>query len=148
MPTRVAELNRWCEEMRSCMERLVKEINFLRIEKGSTENDLDALTIPLTVVTECLTMRDSRVPDELTQDDANVELKRELKLIESNRKMLSDQCQSAWDKLNRLLEAKGKLHIEIIHKDEARLCDYQQRELNENCSNVTFKTDPMRNPKK
>lgn len=134
--------------MRACMERIIKELNFLRQEKNSTENDLDALVIPLTVVTDCLTMRDARVHGELTQDNANTELKRELKMVESYKKMLSDQCQVAWDKLNRLTEIKGKLNVEILHKNEARTCDYQQRVINEDCSNVTFKTDPLRNPKK
>lgn len=145
---RVSELNRWLEEMRICMDRIVKEINCLRTEKSATESDLDALDGPLTIVTECLTQRDLRVIGELTQDDAVTELKRELKMIESNKKMLIDQCQMAWDRLNRLVEIKNKLSTELINKDEARTCDHQQRMLNDNSAGVTFKTDPMRNPKK
>lgn len=130
------------------MERIVKEINVLRMEKNATESDLDALDGPLTIVTECLTQRDSRVVGELTQDDAVTELKRELKMIESNKKMLIEQCRMAWDRLNRLIEIKDKLYTELINKEEARTCDYQQRMLTDTSSGVTFKTDPMRNPKK
>lgn len=118
------------------------------MEKNFTENDLDALNVPLQVVTESLSMRDGRVCGELTQDDANGELKRELHLVECNAKMLSDQCQNAWDQLNRLTEIKAKLNIELMHKNEARTCDNQQRMINEVSSNVTFKTDAMRNPRK
>lgn len=134
--------------MRICMDRIVKEIQCLRSEKSKTETDLDALDGPLTIVTECLTQRDSRVIGELTQDDAVTELKRELKMIESNKKMLIDQCQMAWERLNRLVEIKNKLSTELINKEEARSCDYQQRMLTDHSAGVTFKTDPMRNPKK
>lgn len=130
------------------MDRIVKEMNALRSEKCATESDLDALDGPLTIVTECLTQRDSRVIGELTQDDPVTELKRELKIIESNKKMLIDQCQMAWERLNRLVDIKNKLSTELTVKEEARTCDYQQRMLTDRSAGVTFKTDAMRNPKK
>lgn len=102
----------------------------------------------LSVATECLSMRDTRMYGELTQDDANVELKRELAIVENSVKMLADQCQRAWEQLNRLNDAKMKLNLELVHKNEARDCDNQQRFTNDACSNVSYKTDPMRNPKK
>lgn len=134
--------------MRICLDRIVKEMNALRLEKNATESDLDALDGPLTIVTECLTQRDSRVIGELTQDDAVTELKRELKMIECNKKMLIEQCQMAWERLNRLVDVKNKLDTELVNKEEARTCDYQQRMLTDSSAGVTFKTDPMRNPKK
>lgn len=140
-------MNRWIVELQICLERIIKEINFLRIEKNATENDLDALDQPLTIITECLTQRDSRLIGELTQDNANIELKRELKIVESNKKMLIDQCQLAWNMLNRLEEIKCKLDVDVKFKDEARECDYRQLTLS-NSSDITFKTDPMRNSKK
>lgn len=109
---------------------------------------MDAINVPLTVVTECLSMRDGRMCGELTQDDANTELKHELRIVEYSAKMLSDQCQSAWEQLNRFNEVKAKLNLDLMHKNEARTCDNQQRMINEISSNVTFKTDAMRNPKK
>lgn len=130
------------------MERLIKEINSLREEKNLTETDLDALQTPLTVVTECLTMRDGRLHGELTHDDANDELKNELTIVENNQRMLRDQCQSAWQRLNSLTDVKCKIDVEIMHKVEAKNCDIQQLGLNRDCSNITYKTDPMRNPKK
>lgn len=148
MFTSVQELDRWYAEIRLCLDHLLKEINLLRLEKSLTESALDALSLRLSVATECLSMRDHRVHGELTQDDANVELKRELGCVESSVKMLADQCQRAWEQLNRLNEVKMKLNLELIHKNEARDCDNQQRFTNEVCSNITFKTDPMRNPRK
>lgn len=141
-------MDRWYAELRLCLDRLHKEINSLRMQKTFTESALDALSVRLTVSTECLSMRDNRMYGELTQDDANVELKRELAIVESGVKMLADQCQRAWEQLNRLNDIKMKLSLELMHKNEARDCDNQQRFTNELSTNVTFKTDPMRQPRK
>lgn len=127
---------------------MLKEINSLRLQKSLTESVLDALSVRLSVGAECLSMRDNRMHGELTQDDANVELKRELTIVESGVKTLADQCERAWEQLNRLNEVKMKLNVDLMHKHEARDCDNQQRFTNEVTSNVTFKTDPMRNPRK
>lgn len=142
------ELDRWYAELRLCLDRLLKEINSLRLQKSLTESAVDALSVRLSVGTECLSMRDNRMHGELTQDDANVELKRELTIVESSVKTLADQCERAWEQVNRLNEVKMKLNLELMHKNEARDCDNQQRFTNEVSSNVTFKTNPMRNPRK
>lgn len=130
------------------MNRLMKEINLFRLEKSLTENDLDALNIPLSVVTECLAIRDSRVPGELTIDEAETELRTELLIIEQSAKLLRDRCNRSWEYLNRLNEIKAELNVELIHKTESRTCDSLQIILDGNTTNVASKTDPMRNPKK
>lgn len=134
--------------MRICLERLIKEINALRQEKNTTESDLDAFQVPLTVVTDCLTMRDGRLHGELTHDDANAELQKELTIVENNQRMLRDQCHMAYQRLCSLTDVKCKIDEELTHKMEAKDCDIQQLRINRDCSTITFKTDPMRNPKK
>lgn len=130
------------------MNRLIKEINLLRNEKNLTENDLDAMNIPLSVVTDCLAVRDGRVPGELTIDEAESELRKELLIIEQNAKVLRDQCSRSWEYLNRLNLIKAELNVELLHKTEAQTCDSLQIILDANTTNVSSKTDPMRNPKK
>lgn len=144
----VQELDRWYVDVRLCLDRLLKEINLLRLQKSFTESALDALSVRLSVATECLSMRDNRMYGELTQDDANVQLKHELAIVESSVKTLADQCQRAWEQLNRLNDIQMKLNLELMHKNEARDCDNQQRFITELSSNVSFKTEPTRNPKK
>lgn len=141
-------MGRWRETMASCMSRVEKEMALLRDEKSSTERELDAMQTPLSVVAECLTMRDCRLGSELTYDDADTELKKELCVIENNQKLLRDQCQAAWEKLNRLEEVKFKLSLEIDNKKEAQEIDVGQLNINKSCANITFKTDPLRTPKK
>lgn len=145
---RVAELERWRATMAACLERIEKETALLADEKTSTEQELDAMVTPLSVVAECLSMRDCRLGAELTYDDGDTELKRELCIIENNQKMLRDQCQSAWEKLNRLSEVQFKVGLELANKTEAQECDVKQLGLNKFCANITFKTDALRKPKK
>lgn len=58
------------------MKKVESEIKMLKDEKFSTERELDALGIPLGVVSECISMRDCRQGAELTYDEGDTELKK------------------------------------------------------------------------
>lgn len=141
-------MDRWRCTMEACANRIEKETSLLSDEKNSTERELDSMVTPLAVVAECLTMRDCRLGSELTYDDADTELKKELCVIENNQKMLRDQCQTAWEKLNRLAEVQFKVGLEIANKTEAQELDVKQLGLNKFCANITFKPDSQRVPRK
>lgn len=123
-------------------------MKLLADEKASTERELEALQNPIAVIGECLTMRDCRLGSEITYDDADTEIKNELKVIENNQRLLSDQCQKAWEKLNRLEDVKFKLGLEVNNKAEAEHLDYTQLKLDACAANNTYKVDPTRQPKK
>lgn len=120
----------------------------LREEKVQTERELEALQIPISVVAECLTMRDCRLGSELTYDDADTELKNELAVLENNQRILIDQCQTTWEKLNRLEEVSFKLTLEVENKQDAQNIDVDQLALERNSSNITYKANSTRAPKK
>lgn len=134
--------------MEECLARVEREMNLLKDEKASTEREMESLIVPLKVLSECLSMRDCRLGSELTYDDADEELKKELCIVENNQKMLMDQCHSAWEKINRLNEVKFKLNLEIDNKHEAEVIDTNQLRLDKFCANITYKPDPLRAPKK
>lgn len=134
--------------MEELLNRVEREMNLLKEEKASTERELDFLVIPLKVVAECLSMRDCRLGSEITYDEADEELKKELCIVENNQKVLKDQCHAAWEKINRLNELKFKLNMEIDNKREAEIIDNTQMKLNKYCANITYKPDPLRIPKK
>uniref|UniRef100_A0AAG5DAC8 Tektin n=1 Tax=Anopheles atroparvus TaxID=41427 RepID=A0AAG5DAC8_ANOAO len=144
---RAAELDRWRETMRIMLKRVVDEIQALKEEKANTERELDAHITPLTVVTECISMRDCRLGSELTYDDGDTELKNELCIVENNQRLLRDQNQAAWEQLNRLQEVKFKLELDLNDKDEAQAIDSHQLQVDKHCGDVTFKTDPTRVPR-
>lgn len=91
---RVAEIDRWRQTMIECYNRIEKEIRTLQMEKEITEKCLEAQITPLIVVSECISQRDVRLPPELTYDSVDEELQRELCIVESNKRLLRDQCQA------------------------------------------------------
>ncbi|XP_056630628.1 tektin-2 [Diorhabda sublineata] len=141
---RITETDRWRDVLISCLDRLNHEIKLLKDEKFDTERELDALGIPLGIISECISMRDCRQGTELTYDEADTELKKELCLVENVKKMLVERCQSAWEKLNKLEEVKFYLNLDINDKTEAYEIDKDQLTLDKNCANITFKIDPLR----
>lgn len=146
---RVTELERWKDTIRACLDRIDRESALLKDEKFSTERELDALVgVPLSVVSECISMRDCRQGSELTYDEGDTELKKELCIIESVKKLLVERCTAAWEKLNRLAEVKFKLNLDLNDKQEAIEIDKDQLTLDKNCANITYKIDPLRIPNK
>lgn len=75
----IIELNiyfMFSQTLLALMDRINREMNLLKDEKFSTERELDALGIPLGVISECISMRDCRQGAELTYDDGDTELKK------------------------------------------------------------------------
>ncbi|KAK9737978.1 hypothetical protein QE152_g10253 [Popillia japonica] len=143
---RITEVGRWRDTLQACLDRVNREMNSLREEKFSTEKDLDALSIPIGVVSECISIRDCRQGAELTYDEGDTELKKELCVLESVKKLLIDRCQTSWEKLNRLEEVKFKLVLDINDKGETMEIDKEQLKLDRNCANISYKTDSLRIP--
>jgi len=144
---RITELDRWRDNLQACLDKVNDELRNLREEKFSTERELDSLGIPISIVSECLSMRDCRLGVELTYDDGDTELKTELCVLESVKKLLVDRCQAAWEKINRLEEVRFKLQLDINDKMESIAIDKDQLTLDRTCANISYKTDPLRIPK-
>ncbi|KAM7355179.1 tektin-2 isoform 2-T2 [Cochliomyia hominivorax] len=147
LDNRISELNRWRDVIAKTLERIEREMKLLIEEKASTERELEAMQTPLSVIGECLTMRDCRLGSEITYDEADTEIKNELAIVENNQRLLADQCQRAWEKLCRLDEVKFKLNLEVDNKSEAEDIDLSQSSLNKFAANISYKTDATRNPK-
>lgn len=60
------------------------------------------------------------------------------------RKLLTEHCQMAWEKINTLKDLVFKLNNELSDKLEASFVDNTQLSLNKNCAEITLKTDPLR----
>ena len=90
---RITELSRWRELFQSLLNKLNAEIKFLQDEKIDTEKELEILDYPLRLVAECISMRDCRKGTELTHDEADTELKKELCVLENIKKSLTDRYE-------------------------------------------------------
>lgn len=66
----------WCNELQNTLEDVNQEIFALQEEKINTERCMDAMYIPLSVISECLMNRDTRRYTETTKDDLDTELKK------------------------------------------------------------------------
>ncbi|CAH0723613.1 unnamed protein product, partial [Brenthis ino] len=143
---RVYEIEQWKSTLQELLDRLDREMSALKEEKASTERELEQLNLPLLVCSECLSNRDGRRSSELTYDLADTELKKELCVTESNKKMLIDRCQSAWEKINKLEVVKFKLQLDLNDKNEALQIDKDMLNLDKDCANITYKTDSLKTP--
>ncbi|KAJ2947550.1 hypothetical protein O0L34_g17338 [Tuta absoluta] len=143
---RIYELEQWKSTIQELLDRIDREMTLLKEEKASTERELEQLNLPLLVCSECLSNRDGRRATELTYDMADTELKKELCVTESNKKLLIDRCQSTWEKINRLEVVKFKLQLDLNDKNEALAIDKDMLSLDNNCANITYKTDSLKTP--
>ncbi|XP_076672239.1 tektin-B1 isoform X2 [Andrena cerasifolii] len=144
---RVTELTRWGGLLRNQLNRLVAEIRLLRDEKTDAEKELELLNHPLQVTAECISMRDGRRGTELTYDEADTELKKELCVIENIKQSLTDRVQAAWEKLNRLEEVRFAVDLHLEDKEETIKIDNENLKLDRTCANISYKPNALRTPK-
>lgn len=144
---RITELDRWRETLQSLLDRINEELENLRRSKFETDKEIDFLGIRFMVVSECISMRDCRLGEELTQDDAEREIKRELCLLENVKKNLTERSQAAWEKINRLEEIKFQLNLDLNDKTEAADIDREQLALDKRSACISYKINSTRIPK-
>lgn len=83
------ELSRWKDIFEDLLQKLITEIRLLKDEKVNTEKEIESITQPLRIASECISMRDCRREAELTYDEADIELKKELRIIANIHEALS-----------------------------------------------------------
>ncbi|XP_033211590.1 tektin-2 [Belonocnema kinseyi] len=143
---RVTELSRWENLLQSLLERLELEIRLLKDDKADTETELENLNIPVQVTAQCISMRDCRRGTELTYDDGDTELKKELCVVEGTKNTLTNRVQAAWEKLNRLEEVRFKVNLDLQDKRETLEIDRENLSLDRTCANLSYKPDALRTP--
>ncbi|KAG7211945.1 hypothetical protein KM043_011154 [Ampulex compressa] len=144
---RITEVSRWKDLLQRLLHKILSEIRSLKDEKADAERELESLNYPLQVTAECISMRDCRRGTELTYDEADTELKKELSVIENVKTLLTNRVQAAWEKLNRLEEVKFKVDLDIEDKEETIKIDKQNLDLDRTCANISYKPNALRTPK-
>ncbi|KYN38866.1 Tektin-2 [Trachymyrmex septentrionalis] len=136
---RVLELSRWKDILDDLLQKLLTEIRLLSDEKANTQNELENITHPLRIASECISMRDCRRETELTYDEADIELKKELRLIGNIHEEFTKRAQTAWEKLNCLEALKFRLSLDIEDKNETIRIDKDNLELDHTSANISYK---------
>lgn len=68
----------------------------------------------------------------------------ELCVIENNKRMLTERCQTAWEKINRMKEVQFQLNLDLNDKSEVLETDQEMLKLHKDCANISFKPDSLR----
>ncbi|XP_034476741.1 tektin-2-like [Drosophila innubila] len=144
---RIAELDHWRDLIAKTFGRLELEIEALREEKKAAESELDSQIRPLAVISKVMSIRDGRLIPETTHDAPDTEIKNELYILENNQRLLVDRCQKAWEKLLRLEQVRFKITRELANKQDTEDMDSALVALDRNSAKISYKTDPLRNPR-
>ncbi|XP_029173358.1 tektin-2-like [Nylanderia fulva] len=136
---RVTEVSRWKDALEDLLQKLLDEMRLLRDEKADTEKEIENIDHPLRIVSECISIRDCRRGTELTYDEADIELKKELCAIANVKETFTNRSQAAWEKLNHLEDVKFKLSLDIEDKSETIRIDKGNLELDGICANLSYK---------
>lgn len=145
---RVKELKNWHDLFGKLLNKLIKEKTYLQDDKNETEKQLENIELPLQIISQCISMRDCRRSSELTYDEPDTELKKELIVVESAKKLLTDKIHDAWKKLNKLEEVKFELNLDYENKQNAIEIDYESFNLDKNSAGISYKPNSMRISKK
>lgn len=166
---RVKELKKWHEVMEKLLMRLSTETKALRDEQAETEKDLDNIELPIQVfifyflknisslnsldlcfqiAAQCISMRDCRRGTELTYDEADTELKKELTVEEALKNAFTEKIHAAWVKLNKLEEVRFQLNLDFEDKTETISIDSENLTLTRASGGISYKPNSLRIPKK
>lgn len=88
---RIIEITNWQTELKKLIGKIETELKVLLEERFKTEQVLDQIFIPLQEVTQCISIRESRRPTELTNDDATASLADELSIIQKAKEALTQR---------------------------------------------------------
>ncbi|KAH8355209.1 hypothetical protein KR093_008304 [Drosophila rubida] len=144
---RIAELEHWRDLITKTFERLEREVVALQEEKKAVEEEINSQVEPLTIISKVMSIRDGREIPEITHDIPDTELLNELFILENNQRLLVDICQKAWQKLVRLEEVRFKIQQELKNKKDTEDTDSALLAMNRNSTNMSYKPDPLRNPR-
>ncbi|XP_034936566.1 tektin-2 isoform X2 [Chelonus insularis] len=147
LENRVIELTKWQEILTKLLNLLIIEKKTLNEKKIDAERYLESLQHPLEIVNQCISIRDCRRGTELTYDEPDIELKKELKLLESQKMLLTEKVQAAWEKLNELDKIEYKLRLDIENKNETLEIDSNNANLNQNSSDISYKPNALKSSK-
>ncbi|XP_011172391.2 tektin-B1 [Solenopsis invicta] len=140
---RVLEISRWKDVFEDLLQKLLTEMRLLSDEKANTQKEIEDITRSLHIASECISTRDCRRRTELTYDEADIELKKELCMIANIHEALTKRAQAAWEMLNRLEALKFKLSLNIEDKNETIKIDKENLELDYASANTSYKSKTL-----
>ncbi|XP_030645340.1 tektin-2 [Chanos chanos] len=143
---RIRDVTRWKENLEACAQEVDTEMDALTRSKEETERALSAMTLPLEVTVECLTLREGRQGNELVSDPVEADLKKEVEVIDRVQRTLQQCIDQAFEQLCLLQEARHQLTLDLQNKMEALDVDTSCLSLTVDSPEISLKPNPTRVP--
>lgn len=136
---RVDEMKYWETEAENYLETIKDEIVRLVAFRSRLEKGMEACKEPLHISQQCLAARQKRRGVDLTHDDAEKELMKEVEVIEGAMVLLSRTMEQATEQLRLNRKMKYNLEKDIKDKSMSIAIDNHNSELTSNSKGNRFK---------
>ncbi|KAM9032743.1 tektin-1 [Sarcophilus harrisii] len=113
---RLDEIKFWKKELSNKLEELVKETDVLLTFKTRLEKALESYQEPLDIARKCLMYREQRVGIDLVHDAADLELTKEVEVLQGVISLLQRTLEEISEQLR--LNRAAKYHLEKDLKDK------------------------------
>ncbi|XP_014774178.1 tektin-2 isoform X1 [Octopus bimaculoides] len=144
---RVDQIRKWKEILEKVLQDLDEEIGDLSVSKDLAEQQLEDMNLATDVNVENLTLREGHYGIDLTEDDPELELRKETQVINGIKALLQQRISESFEQLVRLQEARQQVQADFQDKNIAMDIDIDQYNLSHKSPNISFKPDPLRVPK-
>lgn len=121
------------------LEHTENEIKALVSVTEKVENAFEEKNYPLELVLKCLDMREERTSIDLVHDRVNVELLKEIEIIEALKAKLYEKSSLSYGKLVVLQECRNQLELDLIDKCQAIQVDQNTVDLKDDTKHLTLK---------
>lgn len=116
---RLQELNFWKDEVQSQVQAVEDEIQAINNHKAKLENALDTVEHPYKVALSCVKYREERDGIDLVHDEVEINLLKEIEVIDGVRSVLKRTIEEAVEQVRRLRSAKYYLQKDLADKNVA-----------------------------
>jgi len=116
---RLKDINFWKFELNREIQDMISETDLLLAQKKRLENALRATEIPLHIATDNLNCRQRRQGVDLVQDDVELNLLKEVEVINNVQDLLKRTIKECDDQIRRNRDRKQELEMDWSDKKEA-----------------------------
>ncbi|XP_025832798.1 tektin-4 [Agrilus planipennis] len=143
---RLQEMQRWKCELESSIAAAAEEISLLDEERARLKKAKAILQMPISIASECLDIRTTRLDSELVRDEVEVELMKELALTVEIEETFTRTLKDIEHQLLEDKTAKNRLECDWTDKKEANELEAINIALNNKSNILMFKAGSTRFP--
>nr|CDS28440.1 tektin a1 [Hymenolepis microstoma] len=136
--SRLQDIHHWARELENEIYRSVTITDFLIRRFGELETSLKALDECLLLTTDCINARQRRFGEDLQQDTVEIQLLRELDMINKHIAFTKEAITSINEQVKKNREAKANMEKAWSDKHEADLLDSEAAHLSITSGNTQY----------